>query len=354
MLHVSGRVSACGSSAAAVPVWHEDVRYYDVHRRGSGGGHRRHLLRPLSARRQVHACRRVAGRGASRARGRTPDHRAGRELRPPGPHARRGGDAFPRVRPHAARRPLGDALQPARGHERASATSWRRRPRCTRSGRAGSRAWPRCGMSAGNAPLMDSAPVDRLNAARRFGARHRSTRASTSTRRSTWRCTARQPRPALETWKRDGGGARRSATFQGTSSPARLRTSPAVRGRLLRLHVGGGHRARHAVGLRRRRLMNPQVGRASGRRSCAAAAKSRRACWSSVSSGGRCARRVLRRDHRAAMSEGSLSGAGAGRLRPPSTRGTRGPGDPPARWGSCSPSAFASSAVVSNTKMPAS
>ena len=57
-------------------------------------------------------------RGASRRAGRTPITRAGHQLRSPRPDARRGRDVLPRVRPRAARRALGDALQPARRHER--------------------------------------------------------------------------------------------------------------------------------------------------------------------------------------------------------------------------------------------
>ena len=118
LLHVSSRVFGVRFEAAAVPVWHEDVRYYDVIDEATRHPHRRHLLRPLPARRQVHARCRVAGARREHAGGAHADHGDGRQLRPQRPHAQRGGDVLPRVRPRAARRALGDALQPARRHER--------------------------------------------------------------------------------------------------------------------------------------------------------------------------------------------------------------------------------------------
>ena len=59
---------------------------------------------------------------------------AGRQRRPQGPDARRARDAAARVRPCAAQQPVGHALCVAGRHQRACATSSRRRRRCSRTG----------------------------------------------------------------------------------------------------------------------------------------------------------------------------------------------------------------------------
>ena len=169
LLAVISRLYGLRFERARVPVWHDDVLYYDVLDAGDRRVHRRHLSRSLSARGQVHARRGVAGARREPARGPDADHRARHELRSLRPDPRRGGDVLPRVRPRAARRAVGDRTTTSTPARTSSATSSRRRRRSSRSGRAGSRASRRSREFCPDAPVMDAALVERLNAARRFG-----------------------------------------------------------------------------------------------------------------------------------------------------------------------------------------
>ena len=89
--------------------------------------------------------------------GRTPISVLVDQLRPPRPHARRGRDALPRVRPRAARRALGDPLTTSTPARACSATSSRRPRRSTRNGRAVSRASHRMRAVSPETPVMDAA-----------------------------------------------------------------------------------------------------------------------------------------------------------------------------------------------------
>ena len=131
-----------------------------------------------------------------------------------------------------------------------SATSSKRRRRFTRSGRAVSKACER--MRAGVARHAGDGCRPRRAARSRRGASARasSTRGSGSTRRSTWRSPARRQARRCRCgsgWKAPPCSATSAAPPSRAPSPHRRR----LRGWLLRLHVGRGHRPRHAVGVRR-------------------------------------------------------------------------------------------------------
>ncbi len=94
-----------------------------LRRRARPGGwpvHRRHLLRSLPARGQVPARGRLAGARRQHPRQAHAGQRAGDQLRSARPDPRRGRDAVPRVRPHPARRAVGDRVQLPRRHQRAA------------------------------------------------------------------------------------------------------------------------------------------------------------------------------------------------------------------------------------------
>ena len=249
LLHVSSRVFGVRFEAVTVPVWHEDVRYYDVIDAESGiriGG----IYCDLYPRegKFTHAAAWPV-RGASRRVGRTPITRDGRQLRSPRPDPRRARDVLPRVRPRAARRALGDALQPARRHERRA--GFRRGALADLRGVGASARDPRTMREVcPECPVMDAALVDRLNAARRFGAGMQYARQHLYAS-FDMALYGEQPRPAFDTWKQMeeattlGLRARHGLPRHVLAYRRRLRR------RILRLHVGGGRSRSTCVGLRR-------------------------------------------------------------------------------------------------------
>ncbi len=202
--------------AAAVPVWHEDVRYFDVTDAADRRVHRRHLPRPLPARRQVQRTP-PPGRCAARARraGRTPIIVLVTNFNREGLTHDELETLLPRVRPRAARRALGHATTTRTPARACSATSSRRRRRCTRSGRAARRPSRSSRGLRRAARLIDASQSTRLNAARRFGAGHRTTRGQLLLRLLRHGALDEDPQPPLDVVEAHGGrhaaGLRRRA-----------------------------------------------------------------------------------------------------------------------------------------------
>ena len=169
LLAVSSRLYGVSFEEVKVPVWHEDVRYYDVLDAKTARSSRRHLP-AISSRARASSTTRRRGRCAARAGASAARrHGAGDQLRPRRARPTRARDVLPRVRPRAARRAVGDRLHRARRHQRRSATSSRRRRRCSRSGRAASSRSRSSSEVCPACPHADAAADRAARAARRFG-----------------------------------------------------------------------------------------------------------------------------------------------------------------------------------------
>ena len=249
LLDVSGEVFGLRFVPVKVPVWHDDVIYVDV-LDGDDGRFIGGIYFDLYPRegKFPHAAAWPVRGVSTRARPHA-GQRAGDQLRSARPDARRGRDAVPRVRPHPARRALGDRVQLPRRHERAARL---RRdaladlrgvdapPRQPRPHAAGLARHAGDGCQPGRAAQPGAAlrPGPPLRAA----------------------VALRVVRPGAhrpDAGRVDGrvgadGGRHRARPRQRHRLSGHLRAHRRrLRGRLLRLHVGRGHRARHAVGVRR-------------------------------------------------------------------------------------------------------
>ena len=228
LLHVSSRVFGVRFQAAAVPVWHEDVRYYDVIDASSGaqiGGIYCDLF-PREGK-FTHAAAWPV-RGASRRAGRTPitvmvanfdrrglTHDEVETFFHEFGHVLHGVLSETHYNQHAGTNVERDFVEaPSQIYE-----EWTRRLESLATIRD---VCPDC-------PVMDAALVDRLNAARRFGAGMQYARQHLY---ATFDMTlyGEHPRPAFETWK-EMEEATRLGFVPGTNFPATFS------------HIAGGYAA---------------------------------------------------------------------------------------------------------------
>ena len=228
LLHVSGRVFGVRFDAAAVPVWHEDVRYYDVIDDASGalvGGIYCDLF-PREGK-FTHAAAWPV-RGASTRAGRLPitvmvanfdrgglTHDEVETFFHEFGHVLHGVLSETHYNQHAGTNVERDFVEaPSQIYE-----EWTRRLESLATIRD---VCPDC-------PVMDAALVDRLNAARRFGAGMQYARQHLY---ATFDMTlyGEQPRPAFETW-REMEEATRLGFVPGTNFPATFS------------HIAGGYAA---------------------------------------------------------------------------------------------------------------
>ena len=249
LLHVSSRVFGVRFEAAAVPVWHEDVRYYDVidARAAAQIGGIYCDLYPREGK-FTHAAAWPV-RGASTRAGRTPitvmvanfdrrglTHDEVETFFHEFGHVLHGVLSETHYNQHAGTNVERDFVEaPSQIYE-----EWARRLESLATIRD---VCPDC-------PVMDAALVDRLNAARRFGAGMQYAPAA-PLRVLRHGALRRAPAAGVRDVEGDGGGDAAGLRARHELPGHLLAHCRRLRGRILRLHVGGGDRARHAVGVRR-------------------------------------------------------------------------------------------------------